>query len=192
MRPSMYAEPIPEDAEVFERLKISTREWEVNGVTRYGLKVWRGKATRTMVNYYYTSEENRAREIEGLKESETASLAFKAEMREDGVKRVAAMKEAMTVGTVLHGSWGYDQTNAELWEVVGRPSPGYVEIRKVKAEPIESEGLGMATYLRVLPGEVYGETVRKKITAYGVSFRHFTLSLVEDPESRKFYDSWTH
>ena len=99
-------------------------------------------------------------------------------------------REALTVGTLLHGSWGYDQTQCELWEVVGRPTKHFAEVRRVKAERSPERAIPgpMVEYLRPIQGAVYGDTERKKIGPYGLSFGLFTLS--PTTAERAHYSSW--
>lgn len=47
-------------------------------------------------------------------------------------------EQRMEEGTILSGSWGYDQTNAEFWRVVKRTAK-QVEIVKIGASVVEDE-----------------------------------------------------
>ena len=50
----------------------------------------------------------------------------------------AAAKAGLKVGDVLSGSWGYDQTNVEFWEVTKLVGKRMVEIRELCCESIET------------------------------------------------------
>lgn len=121
-------------------------------------------------------------------ESEKRSKARKARNAE---KKAAAKANAgkFAVGTVLHYSWGYDQTNCEFYEVVEKIGETMVGIRRIagKMEP-GSEGF-MSCSLKPCPGEfISDEVLRKKITAYGLRMDFGSATPVT--EGRSYYSSW--
>ena len=179
-------DPAPTDAEVYERLKFHRFDMGRGPL----VKVWRGRARKPYGFVVFNTEEMREEWIAKEKSAEDAALKFKAERSAADFDLADAMREAMTVGTLLHGSWGYDQTQCELWQVVERPSKHFACIQRVRAERSASDSVPgpMAEYLHPIQDAVYGSVERRKIGPHGLSCDLFTLS--PTTSERAHYSSW--
>jgi len=182
----------------------------LNGKRHRGvhLRMWRGK--RAIPFYDYLVREDKVEEViakavvSEIEHSDSKDLAKKK--RKEDIDRMA---ETIDVGTILYYSWGYDQTNPEYWEVVEKPSPKTVILRKLCTETVEGSEVshGMACEVRPIPGEYVSTTggpnadgemfekdpkwcgpLKKRIGPYGVKFAHGTASPVD--ASHTAYDSW--
>lgn len=96
-----------------------------------------GKADKPAFNYSFRSTERRdqyvanwLRSMDGVAASKAARVAARA------AKMAAPM--GLKVGDVLYGSWGYDQTNVEFWQVVKIVGKRMVEIRELCTESVET------------------------------------------------------
>lgn len=151
------------------------------------LRIWRGNQSKPFVNYLMKPEAA-VQEIQRQVDSEKQSQAVAAKWAAEKAARVSEMRK-MPVGTILHGSWGYDQTNCELYEVVGRPSAGFAEIRELATESVPgSEGF-MACQLRPLPGQYVGPVVKVLIGKNGIKLHEHCHLSPTDPQ-RTHYSSW--
>jgi hypothetical protein len=63
-------------------------------------------------------------------------------------------------GAILKGTWGYDQTNVDFYEVLKR-SGNWLTLRKLKT--VETEYSGQSMTGRATPGDPTGETLRRKL-----------------------------
>lgn len=96
-----------------------------------------GSSGKPAVHYSYRSEAARDKAAADFLRGALAS--FKGKQERESVKRAALSKpHGLQVGDVLSGSWGYDQTNYEWWQVVALKGKRLVEIRKLASESVET------------------------------------------------------
>ncbi len=70
----------------------------------------------------------------------------------------------LKVGDILHGSWGYDQTNAEFWQVVDvRASGKTVRIAPLAHKAVEGSQGFMSQMVLPQPGVFTDEPVTKRV-----------------------------
>lgn len=82
-------------------------------------------------------------------------------------ERRAAKKQAhsLEVGTIVYNTWGYDQTNVDFYEVVGR-TPYFVQLRLLESE-LTGQRSDMSGYAVPKPGKYKGaEISRHRVAAY--------------------------
>lgn len=81
------------------------------------LRIWKGKQSRPFVNYYYRNMEQLQKSLMDYRRG--------ADLREVRINEKKKIKEElrnkpvqMKAGDILTGSWGYEQTNIEMWVVL--------------------------------------------------------------------------
>src|SRR5688572_14161511 len=109
-----FSDPAPEHAESYKSLK-----WVFDPSTNVG-KVWRGKQQKPFAHYRFKSKEQFDQFIVKHCASEDAGDKYKVERAEKRAAGIAEMQSRINVGTILHYSWGYDQTNCEFYQVVAK------------------------------------------------------------------------
>lgn len=77
-------------------------------------------------SYRYRNEQNRTQRIAEEVERMKAKLAERTEAKTKG--------HDLTLSTVMYGSWGYEQTNVEFYEVTKIVGKTMVEIRELKVD----------------------------------------------------------
>ena len=112
---------------------------ESEKVERPNLKIWKPKAKKPYVNYYYPSleiaEEQLNKYVENYKHELEEKEKYK-QARKGTPEQLAKIK----VGDVFHDSWGYDQTNVNYYQVISKKNR-HVEVREIGAKRVEgSEG----------------------------------------------------
>jgi hypothetical protein len=150
------------------------------------VRIWKGKQSRPYFDHLVKSDQVEATIRQHADRAERDEQA-REERKADRKRRQIRIEGQFQPGIILHGSWGYEQTNCEFYEVISRPSPLTAVIRKV-ASRIERETGPMAAMMSPVPGEYVGEEVKKKIGPWGIAFEHFTLDPVEP--GRSYYASW--
>ena len=95
-----------------ERLEIVTFTFDKNG--KPGVLVWQGKQAKPIQYYRFSSVEKQMDHVQGVIESEVKYMEAK---RATAAKKKAAVCP-YKVGDILTGSWGYDQTNVDTYQVV--------------------------------------------------------------------------
>lgn len=186
MRGKYYlADEAPAEAEVYGSLKF--HRFEYGG--KPACKAWRGRQGRPYAFYTFRSVERRELWIAEQKSSADSRAKMMEERKAQRKAELATIKQSLKVGMVLHGSWGYDQTNCELYQVVAiRGSKA--TIRAIAAVTVEdSEGF-MSESLQADPNNFVGEPKERSIVPGGVKLHeHCTLYPVTNIE-QKFYSSW--
>jgi hypothetical protein len=145
-----------------------------------------GKRQKPDLNFIYRSEKARDQAVAGYFKSRRGSLESTALRRADRT----AQANRLEVGTVLTGSWGYDQTNVEAWQVVELVGKMTVKLRKVALTNAGGEGgSAMSEMVIPCPDQFAGDEVVTKRVKYGncVSLDHCSLS---PWEGRPLYSSW--
>ena len=121
----------------FQKL-VQTHHEEPKTVNRFYVKIWHGKQSRPYAYYGFKTVEARETYVQEQKAADDRSFAYKVER--DANRRVAKEKatQSLAVGTLLHASWGYDQTQCDFYEVVRRPSKYVVVIRRIAGNYTET------------------------------------------------------
>ena len=161
----------------------------------YYVKIWTGNKARPAY-YSFRSLGQRDAYIARELASEAATMAQRKLYDERGAADLATFLETIQVGTLLHYSWGYDQTNCEFFQVVERRGR-LVTIRAIEGEYVKGDhrmsgGQDMSCRLRpkrdaFLEG-AQAETLTKRIGAHGISMDFGSAHPCLETES--FYCSW--
>ncbi len=175
-------DPAPESAEIYGAFKV--HRWEDGG--KYYAKAWRGRAQKPFAFYVWPKADAREDWIDQQKRAEDERAQMKREHKAEREKRTAEMVATIDAGTILHCSWGYDQTNCDFYEVIEKKG------KTVTLRPIGSVDVGpcsgMSTTLKPDPGHYTGDAFKKRIMYLGVRFTHGVARPI-DPD-RSHYSSW--
>lgn len=184
MRKTYLDQAPPDSCEIHGILKIQRIEHPYIGAT-----VWRGKSLRPE-RYSFKNIDARETWITRQKEAadQVASLkTCRLQERKDAAQKAA---DAIQVGTILHYSWGYEQTNCQFFQVIAK-SGRKITIREIASKSVGNPGgSSMSDYVSpVRDAFLENEPpIDKIITGYGVSMPHGCASPC--PEDGKFYSSW--
>ena len=102
----------------------------------------------------------------------------------------ASYRHTLKVGDVLNGSWGYDQTQQEFYEVTRIVTEQTVEIRELAQERTAAEGLHpMAGYTTARSGQYVGEPLKKRVLE-GNTIKMKSYLYLWPWDGQKKYESW--
>jgi hypothetical protein len=109
------------------------------------LKVWRPKATKPHVNYYFRSLEDVEKRIVSELKAARGHIEM-VQSRKESRKGTPEQLEAVKIGDIFHFSWGYEQTNVDFYQVIERRGQMLTlrEIGQRSTDP--ASGNGMADY----------------------------------------------
>lgn len=131
--------------------------------------VYQGRAGKPLYWYFYASEEQRERRVQDTIQTRREVL----QRKEQELQQKREWRHSAKVGDVLYFTWGYDQTNAEFFQVVA-VGDKTIAVRPLKQKVVESYG----NYDKVRPdvGHFSGPAVKKvpqmSGTSYYVRFDH--------------------
>lgn len=184
---TVFADPAPESVEVYGNLKIQLLDWA--GAPRpFGVKVWRGRASKPYAYYSFKTAESRAQYIADQKKSDDLSRQYKEERKAADKVEKAKGSELIQVGTLLAYSWGYDQTNVDFFQVVERTGMT-VKIRPIGGrQKKDSEGFMSNRVMPVKDSFIGDEVITKRITGTSLSMGHGSARITHELETH--YCSW--
>lgn len=103
-------------------------------------EVFGGKRAKPDWHFRFPNEERREEKIKEWIENQKARAVRAKEGRAEHNSG-----HTLKVGDALHASWGYDQTNADFYQIVGVPSKCFVMARKIGYKTVRTETA--ATYV---------------------------------------------
>lgn len=145
-----------------------------------------GTAGKPSFHHSYRSPESREEHVTKFFEAVKSSKEYKA-------KRAAARKaytHTLTVGDILHTSWGYDQTNVSFFEVTRIVSGKSVGVRKIRSEMVEATG-PFSSSVRGVRGAFIGEEIVRRV-AEGNAVLNAEYSYAAHPGAGPTHSSWGH
>jgi hypothetical protein len=160
--------------------------YEVND--RFYAIGFRGKAKKHTFFYYFKSEEKRKDYANTFLQNIQECELHKAKRTQEKKMAKQDMSNKIQVGTILTGSWGYEQTNREFYQVVEKTSNFKVSLRPIAHINIPGTECFDSCMVRPIKDKFTGSAVTKMITAWGIGFDHFNLTVC-DPKG-KYYKSW--
>lgn len=151
------------------------------------VKLWKGKLAKPFANYLLKEDRANAYIAEQVEAVRYAAEAAQ-NRRNEAKGKADEMAARLEVGTILHNSWGYDQTNCDYYQVVAK-SGKTVQLREIAGEQVEgSEGFMSCRLRPVKDRFINDKVITKRITAYGVSFEFGGCSVVTENDTH--YSSW--
>lgn len=149
------------------------------------MKVYKGRGATPVANYYYYNEEQRAKAISNYKAVADLREKWKVERK---AARASVTNESIKIGTIFHSAWGYDQTNNDFYEVVGKIGRASVVLRELAQEHCGPDG-PMSCYVKPVPGSYTGEPFVKRLGSdNSIKMESYAWASIWDRE--KTYKSW--
>jgi hypothetical protein len=121
-----------------------------------GAMAFHGKAAKPDWHFSFTNEAQRQKKVAEYIDGRKRRAQMMAELKADRSK-----PHALTVGTILVCSWGYDQTNIDYYQVTRVIGPHSVEIRQIRAKSGPEQGF-MTAYCTPDRDNFKGEPMVKR------------------------------
>ena len=154
------------------------------------LKVYQGKSAKPVANYYYANEEKRETSVAHYKSEADRVERWKAQRKAERKKASEKVSnENVELGTVYHGSWGYDQTNNSYYQVVGKFGRKGLVVQEI-GHSVEQTGMmsGESTpALNCFKGEPF-----RRLLTVSDGFAVDSVVSVHRWNGKPSYDSWYH
>ncbi len=180
---------IPKDSRAVEhRLGICYVEDKLGGRTHdhtvYTVMAYRGNAGKSSFYESYRTPETRDRRV-----AEFFANLEEHEARLDARRAERSKPHDLKVGDIITNSWGYDQTNVDMYQIV-KATANYVWLQPIASEMVPSEGHApMAGHVR--PELPVRQILTREVREYGDydhanGTRSVTLKTVPvEPKKRK-------
>jgi hypothetical protein len=121
-----------------------------------------GTAAKPAFNFKFSSAADRTEQIETYFANLTSNANSKRAYR-----AAASAPHSLKVGDILSGSWGYEQTNVEFYQVVAVTTHG-ATLRSIADETVPDSTVshGMADLRTAIRDHFCGEPVRVRVSSY--------------------------
>jgi hypothetical protein len=112
------------------------------------------------------------------------------EIQRKAERKSKALKErdSVKVGDIFCYSWGWEQTNVDMYEVIEKKSKASIVVRPIATETVQSTSWASEN-CRAVPGHFIGEPETVRLN--GASFKRSSGSAnkMQDPK-KSVYRSW--
>ena len=180
---------IPENAKEIKDVNTDAvayvEDWEDG--TKYTAMVFAGKRSKYDKYYGFKTAERRDEYVKEYFEDIAASYESKKKYAEKKKSMVAENLEKFNVGDILVSSWGYDQTNIDFYQIVGRTDK-MVTIRAI-GKDCKVTGNGYDDKVMPIKDYFIGGKMKKKIGAYGISLTSYSSAWLWDGNP-KYETAW--
>lgn len=139
-----------------EGLQIWVWDSVIRGGSAFSAGAWAGKADKPLWFYNYRDESQREHQIQETIQYYQSRVDVKRKRLEERKQ----FQHGLQVGDILAGSWGYDQTNVNFYEIVGVPALKMVLLREIASNVVKSDGSG-SDYVIAVPGKYVGPVLKK-------------------------------
>lgn len=124
------------------------------GLGYYATAFW-GRAQKPLWSFRFRDVMDQERKIQETIDIYKKDLERKVQQRAER----SQFQHGLQVGDIMVGSWGYDQTNVDFYEIVGTPTPKMVVLREVGKKVVREER--GADYVAAVPGHYKGPEIKK-------------------------------
>ena len=149
----------------------------VCGKVLFSVTAFCAKRQKPDLQIYCKSPAAREAEVRRFFASRRLSIELKAKTRDENKPN-----NRLVVGQVLTGSWGYDQTNVEAWQVIALVGSATVKIQRVGLMATNSTG-DMSGYVIPCPDQFTTppEILTKRVFGHRIAMDHCGLTPWEGP-----------
>lgn len=145
---------------------------------------------KTVFNYRFQSVERMMQYVEKFIEDRIESEKLREERKFEQKLQSIQLARAVKVGDLFVDSWGYEQTQVDLYQVVAKPSAKTVTVRPIACETVEGSEGRDCRYVRAVPNAFIGEEIKKRLNNYG-GFKTYSYSSARPTTAEsKHYNSW--
>ena len=177
---------IPTDGVKVEREGVNAEAYKYEMHGNPCAMMFIGKQAKPAMHYKYATVEKRDAAIEKFFDDQVEVAKIKAERAEAAKARKQEAKEKVKVGDIFCGSWGYDQTNQEFYQVVEKKGVT-CKLQEIGQQRVETHET--CEYVRPNPEIKIGEPVTKRINQSG-GFTFDVFNLYPDEGRPRYQTAW--
>ncbi len=172
---------VPKDSRKIEHdLGVCYVEDKVNakGVPVFSACAYVGTARKSAFYYSYRTAEARDKQVADFFAGLESHQAMLAQRRADRSK-----PHTLKVGDIITNSWGYDQTNVDMYQIV-KTTKNYVWLQPIASEEVPSEGFApMSAHVR--PALPVRQILTREVRDYNDTTGHLMKTIPVEPKMHK-------
>ena len=146
-----------------------------------------GRKQKPAFNFTYPSREKAVGAIKRYFEAVQSSEAYRVKRREERKK-----PHSLKVGDVLTGSWGYDQTNPEAYQIVEVVGDRTVKIQQIAFQALDDPSGFDSQYVKPVPGKFVGKEVLTRRASHDNAVKLNDHCYLSPWSGGRMYHSWYH
>lgn len=146
-----------------------------------------GRANKPDFHYSYPTVQARADAIARYLDGRKQSAKLKAELKAERQK-----PHTLKVGDILDCSWGWEQTQADFYQVTRVIGPHTVEIRQIAAATVPGSEVshGMADRRVAVPNNFIGDPLVRRANSTNSVMAHASYAYASLWDGKPNYCSW--
>ena len=179
---------IPKNATKIENqdLKLEFYLSGTDGI--YKLVGFSGRKQKPDLNFWYETEQQRLDKINAVVKQAKKIKEIKDQQKQIKKQKKEQVLKDLKVGDIFHSSWGYDQTNANVYQLISfKGSTGV--FREVSQQTTKVVS-GMSEYRKAVPDSFVGPEFKARIGDYGYIKVDYGQRASKIDKNKEFYVSW--
>lgn len=151
-----------------------------------------GKTKKPVFHYRFKSPERMQEYIDKFFADRKQHFVRKAEAKAKRESASQEMANKAKVGDIYYSSWGYDQTNIDFYQIVGKKGKMSFLVQKIGSKITKHTDWG-ADYVVPNPDHTRGEPMLKRMSEYGFNLNSYSSASPWDgsPKQETSY-GWGH
>lgn len=143
-----------------------------------------------MFNFIFRSTERMFEHADNFLADIEKRREFKAQRAAEKKAREEEARNDVSIGDIFVASWGWEQTQVDAYQVVGKKGSASVVLREITTAVVpDSEQFMSQSVLPVPNAFISDETITKRVGAYGITLNSYSSAYKWDGE-RSYHNSW--
>lgn len=104
---------------------------------RFYVMGFKGKALKSSFYYYFDSEQQMIDLVIRWANGQHKSMERKEQSKKEKKERINGLIDEIEIGSIFCSSWGYEQTNVDYFQVVGKKGKSTILVREIASEIVK-------------------------------------------------------
>lgn len=172
-----------------EKLIVYTYEAAFKSIKGFYLVYFTPRARKAKGFSVFTTIEKRENHLEKLIQKHKDILKEKTTARAERNLKKNSLADKIQEGTILSDSWGYDQTNVDMFQVIKKTSKHTCIIRKIAQKKVDGSEQFDSCKVVADVDNFIGEELKKRIGNYGIKINE-SVTVSPTTAEKEHYCSW--
>lgn len=151
--------------EVHDQVKFLCKVEE--GKNPHMITFW-GNGKKPFANFLYQSVEIMEARKQDILAKNKHIQESKAKRKQEAKEKIQQMVNQVAIGDIYVASWGYEQTNLDFYQVVGKSGSQTFLLREIKQQSVKEGGCSMSDYRLGIKDNFLNEKIyKKRLTEWG-------------------------
>jgi len=134
----------------------------------YVVTVFKGRQNKPYARYRYNDMQKAGVAIDKFVDKIKKDYEAKDKWAQENKRRKQVVAENIKIGDIFYTSWGYDQTNVDMYQVIEK-KPSSVVVREIALETVPGTEGFMSSDVRPIKDHFIGAPFVARVTPYGIT-----------------------